>query len=121
LSSADILRTRGEGVSSDEDDLTFWRKKWDFSKFMVCPPGQEEGGVEPAHTRKRDQFLQFCADIFYGRPLSSLKVCFNYELLLFPMLCYFPPYCRFREKIILNLFNDLNIARKEGQEIKLTL
>jgi len=40
LSRADILRQGGRG-SSDADVHTFWCKTSDFSKFMVCPHGQE--------------------------------------------------------------------------------
>jgi len=44
LSSADILRTRGEGSISDVNVCTFWcRKISDFSKLMACPHGQ--GGM----------------------------------------------------------------------------
>jgi len=41
MSCADILRTKGEGSSSDVDVRTFWCKKTlDFTKFIVCPHGQ---------------------------------------------------------------------------------
>jgi len=45
LSGAGILRTMGEGGSSNSDVLTFRRKKVsDFLKFMVCPHGHGMGG-----------------------------------------------------------------------------
>jgi len=50
----------------------FVQKTREFSKFMVCPHGQgwlsqcghfsDKGGVN---------FSRFCADVFYGRPLSK--------------------------------------------------
>jgi len=43
FSSSDIFRTRG---SSDVEVRTFWCKKTsNFSKFMLCPHGQGEGGL----------------------------------------------------------------------------
>jgi len=48
-----------KGGSLDADVYTFWYKKTsDFLKFMVCPYGQG------------DNFPRFCADVFYGRPLT---------------------------------------------------
>jgi len=46
LSNAD----KGERVSSDADDRTFW---YNFSKFRVCPRGQGGGGL--------NQYEQFSA------------------------------------------------------------
>jgi len=45
----------------------------DFSKYMVCLHGQ--GGLSQCghfvDKRKGVNFLRFCADVFYGRPLNS--------------------------------------------------
>jgi len=68
-----IYRQEG-GDSSDADIRTFWYKPSNFSKFIVCPHGKEVMGFEPMQTRgKRGQFLRYCADVFYGRPLMHLR------------------------------------------------
>jgi len=45
----------------------FGAKTLDFSKFMVCP--------HSARTRAEGEvnFSRFCADVFYGRPISKLS------------------------------------------------
>jgi len=44
------------------EDHTFFAKTLEFSKFMVC-----------LHGRGREsQFSRFCADVFYGRPLTVM-------------------------------------------------
>jgi len=52
----------------------FGAKTSDFSKFMVCLHGQGGDGVDQVLTFCGQgggvNFLQFCADVFYGRPLS---------------------------------------------------
>jgi len=52
------------------------QKASDFSNYMVCP--QEQGGVESMRTfcvqGGGGQFLRFCADVFYKRPLTSLGI-----------------------------------------------
>jgi len=48
--------------------VTFWFKKLDFSKFVVCPHGQGEG-VEPVRTREVN-FSRICSDVLYGLPLN---------------------------------------------------
>jgi len=61
LSSAD---KRG-GVS--EADVRIFGAK--TSKFVVCP--HEQVGIEPVKIREEGgQFLRFCADVFYWRPLT---------------------------------------------------
>jgi len=47
------------------------QKTSDFSKFMVCPHGQERRrGWTSADKRWGVNFSRFCADVFYGRPLT---------------------------------------------------
>jgi len=74
LSSADIFRTRGSGGSSDADDRTFWSKKTsDFSKFMVCSHGCQSREIELMRSGEGSIFQRFCADVFYGRHLTTLN------------------------------------------------
>jgi len=47
-------------VSSDADVRNFWRKKTNFSKFMVCPHGQGGRGVN---------FCDFVRTSFMNGPL----------------------------------------------------
>jgi len=51
----------------------FGTKNSDFSKFMVYPHGQE-GLIQCGHfaARRGVNFSQFCADVFYERPLTQL-------------------------------------------------
>jgi len=42
----------------------FGAKNIGSSKFMMCPHGQRGERVEQVRTRKRGQFLRFCADVF---------------------------------------------------------
>jgi len=58
-------------ASSHAEVRTFWCKKAsDFSKFMVCPYGQEGGGEVELVCRFCQQkrsvnFSRFCEDVFY--------------------------------------------------------
>jgi len=58
---------KGEGV------IHFLEQKTsDFSKFMVCPCGQ--GGLSQCGhfaDKRGVNFSRFCADVFYGRPLTQ--------------------------------------------------
>jgi len=71
LFSADIFRIRGEGVFRCGRPRTFWGKKLRiFRNFGVS--AQTRGGwasVDFCRQGGRGQFLRFCADVFYGRPL----------------------------------------------------
>jgi len=67
LSSADILQTRG---SSDADVRTFWCKNLKF--FEIYGVSAQTRGVKPVRTRgRRVNFLRYCGDFFYGRPLNN--------------------------------------------------
>jgi len=62
--------------------LHFLEQKTSDFKFVVCPHGQREKGVEPVRTYadKRVNFSRFFADIFYGRPLTMYQLCLFAEL-----------------------------------------
>jgi len=65
----------GEGVLQMWTSALFGTKTPDFSKFMVCPHGQEREGWSNAdilRTRgKGINFSQFCTNVFYRRPLRE--------------------------------------------------
>jgi len=59
----------------------FGAKNFGFFEIMVCPHGQAGEGVEPVRTffgqdghfsdkKEGVNFLRFCADVFYARPLT---------------------------------------------------
>jgi len=60
------------GGSSDADVRTFWCKKFGIFRNLWCV--RTDKGVEPVRTFCRQgggvNFLRFCADVFYGRPLK---------------------------------------------------
>jgi len=64
-----MLTFSGQGGSSDVDSAYFGAKTSDFSKFMVCPHGQERLSQCDIF-RKRVEGCQFFADVFNGRPLT---------------------------------------------------
>jgi len=85
LTSVDILRTRGRG-SSDAGVRTFWRKKIRIFRNLWCVRTDKEGGwVGPVRTfcgqEGRVNFSRFCADVFFGRPLTRKAFTLNGEIL----------------------------------------
>jgi len=71
LFSTVILRTRG-GVFRCERPHFLVQKTSNFSKFMMC--SHEQGARECEHFVDKGEsgvnFSKFCADVFYGRPLT---------------------------------------------------
>jgi len=69
---------RGRGFFKCGHPHVLVQKTTIFSKFMVCPHGQGGREVEPVRIffgqGGRVYFLQFCADVFYGRPLTAMYV-----------------------------------------------
>jgi len=61
------------GASSDADVRTFWSKNLRIFEILVCPHGQVGGGLSQCghFADKGVNFSRFCADVFYGRPLSK--------------------------------------------------
>jgi len=80
LSSADILRTKRKGGrgSSNADLRIIWCKKLSLFWNLWCVRIDKGWRVEPMRTfygqGERINFLRFWADVFHGRPLSSLKI-----------------------------------------------
>jgi len=70
-----FLRTRG-GLQMRMFAL-FDAKTSDFSKFMVCPQDNEGRGLSQCgHFADKNggvNFLRFCADVRYGRPLYTIR------------------------------------------------
>jgi len=67
--SADILWTRRGFTLQMRTSAFFGAKTLDFSKFIVCPHGQE--GSELGRSRgKGSIFRDFFANVFYGQSLS---------------------------------------------------
>jgi len=61
----------GEEGSPDADVRTFWCKNFGFFEIYdmlsQCGHFSDKRGV-------RVNFSQFCADVFYGRPLINVKI-----------------------------------------------
>jgi len=73
LSSADILRTKGDESSSVADISDFWCKKlWIFWNLWCVRTDKRGGGWAKAdifRTEGVDNFSRFCADVLYERLL----------------------------------------------------
>jgi len=66
------MRTRGD--SSDADVRTFWRKNFGFFEiYGVSARTRGEGGLSQCG-HFTDKGGQFCADVFYGRPLTRARM-----------------------------------------------
>jgi len=81
LSSADILQTRGKRGSSNADVRTFWAKTFKFfENFGLSVYGDKGGGGLSQFGYFADkgrggvEFLQLCADVFYGRSLNIFQI-----------------------------------------------
>jgi len=80
LSSANILRTKGEGGSSDVDVRKFWCKNYRIFRNLSCVRTNkgEEGLSQFGHFTDMGEgevnFSRFWADVVYGRPLMLLVV-----------------------------------------------
>jgi len=79
LSSADILKTRRQKDLRDSSEAylrTFWCKKPRIFRYLWCVrTNKRRVGVKPVRTfcgqgERGVNILRFCADVFYGRPLS---------------------------------------------------
>jgi len=69
LSSTDIFRTSGEGVLQMWMSALFCTKNSRFFEIYGMPARTR--GVDPMWTRREGvNFSRFCADVFYGRPLT---------------------------------------------------
>jgi len=77
LSSADILWTREKRGSSDANVRTFWYKIFRIFRNFWCVRTDKGEGLwaiaDIFRTRGgRVNFTQFCADVFYGQPLTAV-------------------------------------------------